>query len=98
MQARHALSPHGRGRYHRGSQSTNIGRIFMRTLLVAGLVIAAGLAPEAAFSQSPAPQNVVTRYLVSPLEGDATKEVRMQSVVIPPKAATRSTATPVTNG
>jgi quercetin dioxygenase-like cupin family protein len=54
-------------------------------LLVAGLVVAAGLVPEAAFSQSPAPQNVVTRYLVSPLEGDATKEVRMQSVVIPPK-------------
>ena len=56
----------------------------MRSLLMAGIVMAAGLAPQAALSQAAPPQNVVTRYLVSPLEGDATREVRMQSVTIPP--------------
>jgi quercetin dioxygenase-like cupin family protein len=60
------------------------GRNFVRNLLIAGIVISAGMAPQAALSQAAPPQNVVTRYLVSPLEGDATREVRMQSVTIPP--------------
>jgi quercetin dioxygenase-like cupin family protein len=55
----------------------------MRHLVIAGALVAAGLIPGSALAQT-APQNVVTRYLVSPLEGDATREVRMQSVVIPP--------------
>src|SRR5258708_5345855 len=58
----------------------------MRSLVVTGVVVAAlGMVSNAAFSQSPpALQNQVTRYLVSPLEGDGTREVRMQSVTMPP--------------
>jgi quercetin dioxygenase-like cupin family protein len=60
----------------------------MRGLLMAGIVatvgLTAALTPQVARAQAAPPANDIKRYLVSPLEGDATREVRMQSNTMPP--------------
>jgi quercetin dioxygenase-like cupin family protein len=64
----------------------------MRKVMISAVVVAAaGVIAMAAMSQTPQPaqplQNQVKRYISSPLEGDATREVRLQSVTIPPGGA-----------
>jgi quercetin dioxygenase-like cupin family protein len=61
----------------------------MNRLLVPSVVIAAGIACSAAWSQTPAPApaanpNVIV-YYTTPLENDSSRYVRLQSVTFPPK-------------
>jgi quercetin dioxygenase-like cupin family protein len=59
------------------------------SLLCVSAVTAAGLMASGAigFAQQP-PPNKVTRYVTSPLEGNPSREVRLQTVVVPPGGAT----------
>jgi quercetin dioxygenase-like cupin family protein len=61
----------------------------MRKMVLAAMVLgAAGVLTAAAFSQpAKPPPNDVKRYLSTPLEGDASREVRMQSNTMPPGGA-----------
>jgi quercetin dioxygenase-like cupin family protein len=62
----------------------------MRTLLLSAFVIgAAGLmvAVPVVRAQQP-PPNKVTPYITSPLEGDPAREVKLQTVQVPPGGAT----------
>jgi quercetin dioxygenase-like cupin family protein len=56
----------------------------MRGLLIGAILVAAGLMPPAALAQAAPPPNEIKRYPATPLEGDATREVRMQSNTMPP--------------
>jgi quercetin dioxygenase-like cupin family protein len=58
--------------------------------MLAAIVVAAGAAAPAAWSQTPAPQAPRFQpkpYFEMPLEKDATRQVRLQSVVIPAGAS-----------
>jgi quercetin dioxygenase-like cupin family protein len=61
----------------------------MNRLLGSSVIIAAGMACTAAWSQTAAPATPpnpnVTVYYTTPLENDASRIVRLQSVTIPPK-------------
>jgi quercetin dioxygenase-like cupin family protein len=60
----------------------------MNKLIVPAIIVAAGMAVAGAWSQTAqAPKFQVTRYFQTPLEGDAKREVRLQSVVLPVGAA-----------
>jgi quercetin dioxygenase-like cupin family protein len=58
----------------------------MNKLIIPATIIAAGMVAAAAWSQTPAPFQT-TRYFATPLENDASREVRLQSVVLPVGAA-----------
>ena len=60
----------------------------MRKLIAPALIAAAGLAAAAAWSQTPAPGNNVVQYFTTPLENDASRIVRLQTVNLPPKGGT----------
>jgi hypothetical protein len=71
----------------------------MRKLIVSAMVIGAAAAVAAvAYSQPAPPTNNVKVYYETPLEGDASKIVRLQSVTIPAGGATPSIATTATSG
>ncbi len=54
-------------------------------MMSAAVVAAAGMVAAVAYSQAPkAPQNTVVVYYTTPLEKDASRIVRLQSVTIPP--------------
>jgi quercetin dioxygenase-like cupin family protein len=55
-----------------------------RTLTSAIVIGAAGLITATALAQTPPARTPPLRYIASPLEGDATREVRLQSVTLPP--------------
>ena len=58
--------------------------------IVPGIVVAAGLAVAPAWSQAPAPEAPRFQpkaYFEMPLEKDPTRQVRLQSVVMPPGSA-----------
>jgi quercetin dioxygenase-like cupin family protein len=61
----------------------------MNRPLVSSVVIAAGMACTAAWSQTPTsatrPNPNVTVYYTTPLENDSSRIVRLQSVTFPPK-------------
>jgi|ERR1700694_2699804 quercetin dioxygenase-like cupin family protein len=58
----------------------------MNKLIVPAIIVAAGMAAAAAWSQTPPPANPnVKIYFTNPLENDASRIVRLQSVTIPPK-------------
>jgi quercetin dioxygenase-like cupin family protein len=58
----------------------------MNKWLVPAAVVALGMVPPAAWSQTPPQPNPnVTVYVNTPLENDASRIVRLQSIVIPPK-------------
>ena len=62
----------------------------MNKLMLAAVVVAAGVAAPAAWAQTPAPQAPRFQpkpYFEMPLEKDATRQVRLQSVVIPAGAS-----------
>ena len=62
----------------------------MNKLIVPAAIAAAGMAAAAAWSQTPAPAPAPalqgTRYFTMPLEKDATREVGLQTVTMPPGA------------
>src|SRR5215467_9552926 len=57
----------------------------MKKLMVPAIVVATGLVTAAAWSQAPAPapNPNVKIYYTTPLENDASRTVRLQSVTIP---------------
>ena len=57
----------------------------MNKLIVPAVIVAAGMAAAAAWSQTPPPNPNLKIYFTTPLENDASRIVRLQSVTIPPK-------------
>jgi quercetin dioxygenase-like cupin family protein len=57
----------------------------MNRFIVPGAIVAVGMAVATAWSQAPSAFEV-TRYFATPLEHDATRDVRLQSVILPPGA------------
>jgi len=55
----------------------------MNKLIVPAVIVAVGMAAAAAWSQAPAPNPNVKIYYTTPLENDASRTVRLQSVTIP---------------
>jgi len=55
----------------------------MNKLIVPAVIVAVGMAAAAAWSQAPAPNPNVKIYYTTPLENDASRSVRLQSVTIP---------------
>lgn len=71
----------------------------MRKIIVtAGVIAGVGMIAATAFTQTPPARTPPLQYITTPLEGDAAREVRLQSVRCRPAAATPSTAIPATNG
>ncbi len=59
----------------------------MHKLMIPAVTLAVGIAAATAWSQTPAPSRFqATPYFTTPLEGDASRIVKLQSVVIPPGA------------
>ncbi len=56
----------------------------MRKLMVPAIVVATSVATAVAWSQAPAPNPNVKIYYTTPLENDASRTVRLQSITIPP--------------
>ena len=59
----------------------------MNKWIAPAIIVAAGMVAAAAWSQTP-PANNVVQYFTTPLENDASRIVRLQSVNIPPKGGT----------
>jgi quercetin dioxygenase-like cupin family protein len=59
----------------------------MNKLITPAIIVAAGMVAAAAWSQTP-PANNVVQYFTTPLENDATRIVRLQTVNIPPQGGT----------
>ena len=57
----------------------------MNKLIIPAVVVAIGAACAVAWSQAPAPNPNVKIYYTTPLENDAARFVRLQSVTIPAK-------------
>jgi quercetin dioxygenase-like cupin family protein len=55
----------------------------MNKLIAPAVIIATGIVAAAAWSQTPPPNPNVKIYYTTPLENDASRTVRMQSVTIP---------------
>jgi len=59
----------------------------MHKLMIPAVAVAIGIAAATAWSQTPAPPRFqATPYFTTPLEGDVSRIVKLQSVVIPPGA------------
>jgi len=58
----------------------------MNKSIIPAVLVAAGIAAPAAWSQTPAPALQNNRYFTMPLEKDPTREVGLQSVTMPPGA------------
>jgi quercetin dioxygenase-like cupin family protein len=59
----------------------------MNKLIAPAIIVAAGMVAAVAWSQTP-PANNVVQYFTTPLENDATRIVRLQTVNIPPQGGT----------
>src|SRR5258707_11715010 len=59
--------------------------VLMNKLIIPAVVAAIGAASAVAWSQAPAPNPNVKIYYTTPLENDALRIVRLQSITIPPK-------------
>jgi quercetin dioxygenase-like cupin family protein len=57
----------------------------MNKLIVSAIAAAVGMAGAVAWSQAPAPNPNVKIYYTTPLENDASRIVRLQSITIPAK-------------
>ena len=57
----------------------------MNRFIAPAIIVAAGMVAAAAWSQTP-PANNVVQYFTTPLENDATRIVRLQTVNIPPQS------------
>jgi quercetin dioxygenase-like cupin family protein len=58
----------------------------MNKLMISALLIATGMVAAPAWSQTASPSADNKRYFTMPLENDPTREVGLQSVVMPPGA------------
>jgi quercetin dioxygenase-like cupin family protein len=58
----------------------------MKKLVIPAVIIAAAAVSAAAWSQTPPANNNVKIYFTNPLENDAGRIVRLQSVNLPPKS------------
>src|SRR6476659_6637263 len=57
----------------------------MRKIIISAAVIAGvGMIAATALTQTPPARTPPLQYITTPLEGDATREVRLQSVTLPP--------------
>jgi quercetin dioxygenase-like cupin family protein len=56
-------------------------------LIIPAVIVATGMVAAAAWSQTPAPRFQNQRYFTMPLENDPTREVGLQSVIMPPGSA-----------
>jgi quercetin dioxygenase-like cupin family protein len=61
----------------------------MNKLIVPAIVVACGMVAAAAWSQAPAPNPNVKIYYTTPLENDALRIVRLQSVTIPARGGNK---------
>src|SRR5260370_26692393 len=59
--------------------------VLMNKLIIPAVIGAIGAASAVAWSQAPAPNPNVKIYYTTPLEHDASRIVRLQSITIPPK-------------
>jgi quercetin dioxygenase-like cupin family protein len=59
----------------------------MNKLIAPAIIVAAGMVAAVAWSQTP-PANKLVQYFTTPLENDATRIVRLQTVNIPPQGGT----------
>jgi quercetin dioxygenase-like cupin family protein len=66
-----------------GFTSIKLREDFMNKLIVPAVIIATGIVAAAAWSQTPPPNPNVKIYYTTPLENDASRTVRLQSVTIP---------------
>jgi quercetin dioxygenase-like cupin family protein len=64
----------------------------MNKLTLPAIIVAAVAVSTSAPAQSPAPAFQNNRYFATPLEGDSTREVGMQSVTAPPGSGNQWTA------
>ena len=55
-----------------------------KSVIIAAVLVASGMAAVSAWSQGAAPQMQNKRYFTMPLEKDPTREVGLQSVTMPP--------------
>jgi quercetin dioxygenase-like cupin family protein len=58
----------------------------MSKWIAPAIIVAAGMVAAAAWSQTPPANNNVVQYFTTPLEHDASRIVRLQTVNIPPKS------------
>src|ERR1700730_18118776 len=58
----------------------------MNKLIISAALVATGMAAAGAWSQTTSPQFQNKRYFTMPLEKDPTREVGLQSVMMPPGA------------
>jgi hypothetical protein len=74
---------------YRHQSKQRIGRnqreILMNKLIVPAVIVAFGMVAAAAWSQTPPANPNVKIYYTTPLENDASRTVRLQSVTIPAK-------------
>jgi quercetin dioxygenase-like cupin family protein len=57
----------------------------MRKIIVSAAILAGvGMIGETAYTQTPPARTPPLQYITTPLEGDATREVRLQSITLPP--------------
>jgi quercetin dioxygenase-like cupin family protein len=66
-------------------RETKPWEVLMNKLIVPAVIVAVGMAGAVAWSQAPAPNPNVKIYYTTPLENDASRFVRLQSVTIPAK-------------
>jgi quercetin dioxygenase-like cupin family protein len=59
----------------------------MRKLMIPAVAVVVGLAAAAAWSQTPGSPFKATPYFTTPLENDASRIVKLQTVTIPPGAS-----------
>jgi quercetin dioxygenase-like cupin family protein len=59
----------------------------MRKLMIPAVALVVGLAAAAAWSQTPGSRFQATPYFTTPLEGDGSRIVKLQTVTIPPGAS-----------
>jgi quercetin dioxygenase-like cupin family protein len=60
----------------------------MNKLIISAIIAATGMAAAAAWSQTPPAGNNVVQYFTTPLENDASRIVRLQSVNLPAQGGT----------
>jgi quercetin dioxygenase-like cupin family protein len=61
---------------------------FMNKLIIPAIIVATGMAAAAAWSQTPPAGNNVVQYFTTPLENDASRIVRLQTVNLPAQGGT----------
>src|SRR6202140_469712 len=69
---------------YRAGDTTTQGRAFMNKLTIPVVLVATGVVAATAWSQTVTLSLLNKRYFTTPLENDPTREVGLQSVLMPP--------------